>query len=115
MSKIYKTLILIFLKLNLFYPWVSFLVLYLKKSCINKENDIIEKDIKFWSCFLYAYYNNSHASYGDQQNLETPRTCNFPSSKHILDEIPRGSSFPSSKRILDFRAIDFTKGISQVS
>lgn len=115
MLRIYKTLILIFLKLNLFYPWVPFLLVYLRKSCTNKENDIIENDIKFRSCFLYAYYNKSHSSYSDQQNLETPRGFNFPSSKHILDKIPRGFNFRSSKRILDFWAIDFRKRVSQVS
>ena len=101
MLRIYKTLILIFLKLK-FYSWVPFLLVYLRKSCTNKENDILENDIKCQSCFLYAYYNKSHSSYGDQQNLETPRGFNFPSSKHIFDEIPRGFNFPSSKRILDF-------------
>ena len=39
--RFYKTLVLIFLKLNLFYPRFLFLVVYLRNWCTNEENDII--------------------------------------------------------------------------
>ena len=39
--RFYKILVLIFLKLNLFYPRFLFLVVYLGNSCTNKENNII--------------------------------------------------------------------------
>ena len=33
---------------------------------------------------MHVYYDKSHVSYGDQQNLETSRRFNFTSSEHIL-------------------------------
>ena len=47
-----KTLVLLFLKLNLFYPWFIFLIVYLENSCTNKENDIINLGISSFRSYM---------------------------------------------------------------
>ena len=47
-----KTLVLLSLKLNLFYPWFIFLIVYLENSCTNKENDIINLGISSFRSYM---------------------------------------------------------------
>ena len=81
--RFYKILVLIILKLNLFYPRFLFLLAYLRNSYTNKENDII--NFQNGNSSFVTYMLTTMVILWNFRNMEISRGFNFTSSIHILE------------------------------